>query len=284
MPTGEQARLHRSRRARTLLSERPQAEPLLRFYLVLLELQSLVCEEMAVERWGNTVISPEAQAPRLRLEGLPLDELTPRFDAFCRSFTAEIPEPIYRAAQVVAAGQEQVRCDLLAALLKGEDVMPEARDLGCEAASLAFLPRAFLQPIAEAISGRFETVNNSVSGPRCPQCGWPPQVSVLADEPAAEGNRRLVCAFCATAWTFPRSVCPGCLVSGEEGLEIHVDAGELEYVRVESCNTCRRYLKSVDLRVNGLAVPLVDDIATPELDLWAADQGFEKITPHVLGL
>jgi len=53
---------------------------------------------------------------------------------------------------------------------------------------------------------------------------------------------------------------------------------------VEACRTCRRYLKSVDLRVTGLAVPLVDDVATPELDLWAADQGLEKITPNVLGM
>lgn len=40
----------------------------------------------------------------------------------------------------------------------------------------------------------------------------------------------------------------------------------------------------MDLRVTGLAVPLVDDLATPELDLWAAEQGLEKIAPNLLGL
>ena len=82
---------------------------------------------------------------------------------------------------------------------------------------------------------------------------------------------------------FPRSVCPACGTSGDEGLQFHVHDA-LPHVRVESCRTCRRYLKSVDLRVLGLAMPLVDDLATVELDLWAAEQGLEKIAPNVLGL
>ena len=106
---------------------------------------------------------------------------------------------------------------------------------------------------------------------------------VRDDEPDALGTRRLVCALCATAWVFPRSVCPACDTSGDEGLQFHVHDA-LPHVRVESCRTCRRYLKSVDLRVLGLAMPLVDDLATVELDLWAAEQGLEKIAPNVLGL
>jgi len=275
----------RSHRARILLGERPHAESLLRFYLALLDLQALVCDAAAAERWGEAVTLPEGVAgPRLRFEQLPLDELTPRFAAFCRSLPGSAPGPILRAAEVVSAGREQVRRDLLAALLNGEDLTAEACALSCDPAPLVFLPRGFLQPVAEAVSGRLEASYDSVRTPTCPRCGWPPQVSVLSDEPEAQGNRRLICAFCAAGWMFSRSVCPGCGVSGEEGLEIHVDDGALQHVRVEACRTCRRYLKSVDLRVTGLAVPLVDDVATPELDLWAADQGLEKITPNVLGM
>ena len=106
---------------------------------------------------------------------------------------------------------------------------------------------------------------------------------MLDDEPDAQNTRRLVCALCATAWVFPRSVCPGCGTSGDEGLQFHVHDA-LPHVRVEACRTCHHYLKSVDLRVAGLAVPLVDDLATVELDLWAAEHGLEKIAPNVLGL
>ena len=192
------------------------------------------------------------------------------------------PEPIALAARAVSAAGDQTRTDLLFALLTGSDFQAPAGALGCDPAPLAFLPRGFLSPLAEALSD-LVTPSGSPRTPTCPRCGWPPQVSMLEDEPDATGTRRLVCALCATAWTFPRATCPACGVTGDRGLEFHVDDAT-RHVRVEACRTCRCYLKSVDLRVTGLAVPLVDDLATPELDLWAAGQGLEKITPNVLGL
>ena len=46
---------------------------------------------------------------------------------------------------------------------------------------------------------------------------------------------------------------------------------------------CRCYIKSVDLRADGDAVPVVDDIATVELDLWARERGLAKVSPNLLG-
>ncbi len=43
-------------------------------------------------------------------------------------------------------------------------------------------------------------------------------------------------------------------------------------------------MKSVDLRVDGLAVPVVDDLGSVELDLWAQQQGLEKLQRNLLGL
>jgi formate dehydrogenase maturation protein FdhE len=43
-------------------------------------------------------------------------------------------------------------------------------------------------------------------------------------------------------------------------------------------------MKSVDLTVNGLAIPLVDEIAAAPLDLWAAEQGYQKIELNLMGL
>jgi FdhE protein len=55
-------------------------------------------------------------------------------------------------------------------------------------------------------------------------------------------------------------------------------------VRVEACESCRCYLKSVDLTVNGLAVPVVDELATVALNLWAEESGYVKLETNLLGL
>jgi formate dehydrogenase maturation protein FdhE len=54
-------------------------------------------------------------------------------------------------------------------------------------------------------------------------------------------------------------------------------------VRVEACDTCKSYLKSVDLTVDGFAVPEVDEVATTPLDLWAAERDYRKIHLNVMG-
>jgi formate dehydrogenase maturation protein FdhE len=43
------------------------------------------------------------------------------------------------------------------------------------------------------------------------------------------------------------------------------------------------YLKSIDLTKTGLAVPVVDELATLPLDLWAHEHGYEKLQINLLG-
>jgi formate dehydrogenase maturation protein FdhE len=42
--------------------------------------------------------------------------------------------------------------------------------------------------------------------------------------------------------------------------------------------------RTVDLRNNGHAVPAVDELATIPLNLWAAENGYEKLQPNILGI
>jgi len=78
-------------------------------------------------------------------------------------------------------------------------------------------------------------------------------------------------------------LCPNCAEENHTRLP-RFSAEDFPHVRVEACDTCKHYLKSVDLTLNGLAVPLVDEIAAAPLDLWAAEHGYEKIELNLMGL
>jgi FdhE protein len=151
-----------------------------------------------------------------------------------------------------------------------------------------FFAKAFLQPYARwlAESGghpldrAVETREN-----RCPFCGGMPQVSFLQirESTAESGNRHLICATCLTNWPFRRIVCVYC---GEERpfKLAYFHTQKYDHVRVEACDTCKHYIKGVDLTRFGLAVPLVDEIAAAALDVWARDRGYTKTELNLVGL
>jgi FdhE protein len=53
---------------------------------------------------------------------------------------------------------------------------------------------------------------------------------------------------------------------------------------VEACDGCRRYVKSVDLSLDGLAVPEVDELSSLALDVWAAEQEYTRLEPGLAGI
>jgi FdhE protein len=64
-------------------------------------------------------------------------------------------------------------------------------------------------------------------------------------------------------------------------LPIYIAEG-FDYVRVDACNTCRTYIKSIDLTKNGHAVPIVDEIATVALNIWAEEHDYAKLELNLL--
>jgi FdhE protein len=102
-------------------------------------------------------------------------------------------------------------------------------------------------------------------------------------KPEGEGaSRSLLCSFCLCEWPFRRVICPWCGEEDKERLPRYSSA-EWNYVHVEACETCKHYLKAVDLSVNGLAIPLVDEAALAVLDVWATERGYVKIIPNLIG-
>jgi FdhE protein len=86
-----------------------------------------------------------------------------------------------------------------------------------------------------------------------------------------------------TEWPYRRVVCTGCGEEEFDKLPVYT-AETLPHVRVEACDRCRRYLKTVDLSKNGLAVPIVDDVASVSLDLWAREAGYRRARRNLLRL
>jgi FdhE protein len=149
-----------------------------------------------------------------------------------------------------------------------------------------FFPKAFLQPYAHwcVQSGALKR-QTSVAENRCPYCVGKPQLSFLrvVESGSESGNRHLLCATCLSSWEFRRVVCASC--SEERPFKLqYFKSDEYDHVRVETCDSCMQYLKGIDLTRLGLAVPLVDDIATAALDLWAMEKGYAKIELNLVGL
>jgi FdhE protein len=144
-----------------------------------------------------------------------------------------------------------------------------------------FFARVLLQPYAEYLASRGDTrVDNTPD--TCPFCNARPVVAVLRGE-GDGGKRSLLCSMCGTEWLYRRVICPSCGEENKDKLPIYV-AAELDYVRVDACDSCQTYLKAVDLTKNGLAVPVVDEIATVALNIWAEEHGYSKLEPNLLGM
>jgi len=144
-----------------------------------------------------------------------------------------------------------------------------------------FLARAFLQPYVEfraALMPRAPLVGTTRL---CPLCGSRPLLGVL--RPEGDGGKRfLLCSFCSQEWEFRRILCPTCGEEAEDKLPVYV-VEETPHVRVEACDTCKFYLRTIDLTKNGHAIPIVDDLAAIAYTLWAHEQGYSRLQPNLLG-
>jgi formate dehydrogenase maturation protein FdhE len=126
------------------------------------------------------------------------------------------------------------------------------------------------------------------SGPVCPACGGLPQASVIREESGefmAGSPRYLVCGRCALWWTFARATCPFCGEDDSRRVGSFSPEGE-RWVRIDACDTCRAYVKTFDLREPGGKdiVPLVDDVATLTLDVWAHEKGLRRAGVSLAGV
>jgi FdhE protein len=147
-----------------------------------------------------------------------------------------------------------------------------------------YLSRAILRPYVELLRFIRVAPHRVHKRGQCPFCGGSPWISARRDGSSLEGARRsLGCALCGTEWLFERIRCPACFEENPHKLPSFHDEKHAN-VRIEACETCRRYVKSIDLSEDARPIPEVDDLASIAMDLWAVDQGFTRVEPGLAGL
>ncbi len=259
-------------RAEFLISRYPFAAEPLRFFVTLTKFQRDALAKIP-ETWaGQPVVMPEK---RVRSE-LNLVLLLPHFPALLALVKQHAPEPLAAAAQSLSQENSSAWIAALAdywALGGRESQTKDPRQ--------EFLCRAFLQPYAEFAALRTQAPPLVTSPLTCPRCEAKPVAGVL--RPEGDGGKRfLLCSFCSREWEFRRILCPACGEEAEDKLPVYV-AEDFPHVRVEACDTCKFYLRTIDLTKDGRAVPLVDDLAAISHSLWAHEQGYSRLQSNLLG-
>ena len=274
LATGKVNYQARLQRAELLASRYSFAAEILTFYRHVAAFQRDFYEQLP-KRWGKQAVVPPGGDLRAQLN-LPL--LLEPFRDFLTLVERRGPGPLAAQARHLRdegatrwaeALEEFWKTGLLEAPAhsgNGEALDPEPLRV--------FLARAFLQPYAEFVVGAMLPPVLPMTLCRCPRCNSLPLLGVLRPE-GDGGKRYLQCSFCSQEWEFRRILCAHCGEDQEHKLAVYV-AEQFPHMRVETCESCRHCLRTIDLTKDGNAVPLVDDLAAIPLSLWAHENGYQR--------
>lgn len=245
----------RIRRAEELTATHPFAADVLRFY-----------QRVATAQTGLYWYLKESSAVHVA-------SLLPKLPEFLLEIESNGPEPIAECAREWKARTPDQSCELLGSYWQSSAAASDPQ---------ALVASLFLQPYAEHLAEQAEIGYGQEIPATCPFCSRKPAVGVL--RPEGDGAKRsLICSMCSTEWPCGRILCPACGEQNSGKLAVY-SADEFAHVRVEACDSCGCYIKTVDLSKNGRAVPIVDELATIPLNLWAQQQGYVKMQTNLLGI
>jgi FdhE protein len=239
------------------------AEPL-RFAAGLLRVQSSLAAALA---------AAHAARPLTGHLDSDLDRMLPRLLDVPRFAAQNGPPPLSEEARSRAADDAPTAQTRL--MVFWSEDRPAAED---------YLSRAMLRPYVEVLRAGNVAPNRIHRRGCCPFCGGVPSMSVRRAGAAEDGAARfLICALCGLEYAFNRILCPSCFEEDPVKLpSFTADAHPL--VRIEACETCRRYVKSLDLSQDARPLPEVDELASLSMDLWATEQGYERLEPGLAGI
>lgn len=162
-------------------------------------------------------------------------------------------------------------------LLEEDDQLFEkiAEELGIEKKALVFAVYSSIKPslslCAAQLSSYLDKDGHWGEG-CCPVCGSPPGLAMLQ----GEGERFLFCGFCWHKWPARRIYCPFCGNKESKTLHYFYSEEEKDY-RVDVCDKCKKYIKTVDARkADRILYPPLEQVLTLHLDMKAKEMGLES--------
>jgi FdhE protein len=138
---------------------------------------------------------------------------------------------------------------------------------------LTFLAENSIRPVFEAYACQLKGYVDQALWWRgyCPICGSMPFIAEFREE----GERFLACSLCGFEWRFMRLKCPFCENEDHKKLRYFYVESEGTANRVDVCEECKRYIKTLDTRkMAGEIIPIIEDMGTFHLDVLAQEEGY----------
>jgi FdhE protein len=150
---------------------------------------------------------------------------------------------------------------------------------GIDAGALVSLANLTALPLLQSCGRLLQSkIPADWSAGYCPICAaWP----LLAERRGLDRSRRLRCGRCAADWEVPWLYCIYCDEREHTRLGTLVASESGETLKVETCDSCGGYLKSLATLQKFPPLDLVlRDLETVELDLVALERGY--VRPEVI--
>lgn len=269
--------------AESLKRLRPAYENLIEFYMRVFIAQEEAEQHMHLEpvQMPRHLVSLKAKEgfPLIRISEFVIDKAVSNnlFNEICR-IALDANETLTTSARrtLDALISEKIDLELLFEnLLNENDSYFEqvADDISIEKKILVFFTYNSMKPSLKAYAQAISIDNRSSDQWEkgfCPVCGSFPGIATLENG----GGKFLFCNFCCNKWRAQRIFCPFCETEDQKVLQYFYNEEELEY-RVDTCNECKKYIKTVDVRnLDRIFYPPLEQISTLHLDMKAEELGF----------
>lgn len=274
------------KRIQQLKKKRPGYKEILNFYQKIREEQekikvSLKLEPIILKKEWKELLLKEG-FPLLEKKDFPLDieASVTLFRSLCKigkEANPHMADQIRRIEETLHNKKIDLK-ELLKGELKDQKFEQIADEFGWDKEVFLFLIQSSTKPSIEAGMEQLRSELDPETWTKgyCPICGSLPQLSLLRDE---VGKRYLLCSFCGYQWRTDRLFCPFCGNKEQESLHYFYGEGEEAY-RIDVCEKCHQYIKTIDLRKIEDADPTLEDLATLHLDILASQKGYKRPVPN----
>lgn len=271
------------KRVDEIIRDRPSHKEVLEF------IREVITEQCRIKSTLKVVpVNSDPERAKEMTEGLPLlgqKELCPHiasatnlFKRLCRVLSRNQPASPEAKRLNQALRRKQIDFAKFFEGAGGRDkgyISNLSKELNLSEELLLFLAQNSLKPLLETSTHDLREAVHQERWWRnyCPICGSSPFMARLRED----GERLLVCSLCNFEWRFQRLMCPVCGNGDSKRLRYFHAEKEGSGNRVDVCEQCKSYIKTVDTRGSKEEfIPLVEDMGSLYLDLLAQKEGYGR--------